>query len=92
MVIHIWAGGKFRPGRVRLIGGVFELLRGVGIIGRMRLTVDFGNRNAHAGQGGWGAMGMNSGNRWVFPLVPTARGYTKSEEFFENWKLRFGGV
>ena len=81
-ITPILFGNQFRPLGVRLIGGIAELHPGTGIITKMRITDDSGRRNFHDGQGGWGAVTRNGGNRWVFPLSPTARGFTKLEEYF----------
>ena len=50
---------------------------GVEILGKPRLTADFGNRNSQVAQGEWQEMCRNSKNRWVSPRVPTARANTK---------------
>ena len=44
--------------------------------------VDFEKRNLQFGHGEWKLMTRNGGNRWVFSLAPTARGYTKLGEYF----------
>ena len=77
----IWVGGQFRPVRVRLIGGDTELLLEMEIITELRITVGFGNRNFHVGRGEWRATTRIAGILWVFPLPPTARGYTKLENY-----------
>ena len=56
------------------------------VINKLRLTVDFGKRNLHDGQGEWGAMAQDSVNRWAFPLFPTSGGYTKSAERFPKMR------
>ena len=66
---------------VRLISGGADLLVGVGIIGKLDITVGFGKRKFHIGMGEWRVATRNRANRCVIPLVPTARGYAKSEEY-----------
>ena len=102
IVLPIWAGCQFRPVRVRLFGGDAELLLGMGIIRKLRIAVDFGDRCFGSGHGGWHVTAYNGRNRWVFPLSPTARGYTKLEEYsarMRNYDLEvlavqsgFGGI
>ena len=48
---------------------------------KLRISVYFGKRYFHVAQGAWCVMTRNVGNRWVFPLPPTARGYTKLGEY-----------
>ena len=47
----------------------------------MRITVDCANHNFRIVQGAWEVMTRNVGNRRVFHLSITARGYTKLEEY-----------
>ena len=54
------------------------------VIRRLQLTVDFGSEQLHVGQGGWEAMTFNDKHRCVFPLVPNACGYAKSEQYFRK--------
>ena len=54
----------------------------IGIITKLRITVDVGQRNIHVSHGGWRVMTRSGWNRLVCPLAPTARGYTKLEEYF----------
>ena len=52
------------------------------IIRRLRSTVDFGRGRFQVGQGEWEAMTFNDKHRLVFPLVPNARAYAKSDGYF----------
>ena len=47
----IWADGGFRPVKIMLINGKTELLLGMDIIRKLRLTVDFGGERFQVGQG-----------------------------------------
>ena len=76
-IIHIFFENKFRALRALLIFVESELLAGVDVINKLRITVDSGNRNLHVGHGGWKVVARNPKNRLLFPLPPTARGYTK---------------
>ena len=58
IILPIWVGGRFRPVRVRLIGGEAELLSGMDIIGKLRIAADFGKRN-------FCILGVVSGKRWL---------------------------
>ena len=49
----IWAGGDFRPAKIRLINGKTELLLGMDIIRKLRLAVNFGSEQFQVGQGEW---------------------------------------
>ena len=49
---------------------------------KLDITAGLRNRKFHIGQCEWEAMVRNKGNRWVFPLAPTARGCAKLEEYF----------
>ena len=69
---------------MRLNGGRAESLLGVGNISKLRITVDFGKRNFHDGQGGWKVMTRNGENRRAMPLSPTAREYAKLAVFRED--------
>ena len=58
-VTPICFGGKFTPVKVRLIDGDAVLPSRVGVIGKLRLTGDFGNRYFHAGQAEWKVRGVS---------------------------------
>ena len=53
----------------------------MGTITQLCIEADFGRRTIHVGQGEWQVVPRNAGNRWVFPLAQTARGYTKLEVY-----------
>ena len=59
-------------------------------IGKLCITVGFGTCNFRDVDGELRAATRNVGGRWVFPLAPAEREYTKSEEYFakmENCNL-----
>ena len=52
----------------------------------LRLSDGFGNLYFHVGKREWKTLVRNAGNRLVYPLVPTARSYAKSEERFAKMR------
>ena len=50
-LMPLWAGGDFRPVKIRVISGKTEFLLGVGIIKKLRMTVDFGANDTMLGRG-----------------------------------------
>ena len=80
--IPIWADGTSAPALVRLILGKTELLSAMCIIKKLDLTVNFGIAQFKVGQSEWRTMTFNGKHRLVFPLVPTACAYAKSNEYF----------
>ena len=87
-VMPIWVGGYFRLVRIRLINGDAELLLGIDIIRKLRLAVDFGRGRFQVGQGEWEGATFNDKYRWVFPLVPTACAYAKSDDYFRKMQKK----
>ena len=51
--VAIWAGGIFKPARVRLIRGKTELFQVVGIIKKPDSPVNFGGNKFKIGQSEW---------------------------------------
>ena len=80
--IPIWANGAFKQARVRPIRGITELLAAMGIIRKLDITVRFGRDQFNVGQIEWEMMTFNAKHRWGAPLVPTARAYSKLNEYF----------
>ena len=75
-------GGAFKPARDMLSRGKTELLLGMGIVKKLDLAVNFENNQFKFGQCEWEMMTFNEKHRWAFPLVPTACGYAKLNEYF----------
>ena len=77
-----------------MVSGGAELLLGMGIIGKLDITVGFGERKVQIGQGEWRAVTRNKKNRWVSP-PPTARGREKTGRIFpgnENGDLEVSTI
>ena len=85
-VMPIWVDGDFRPVKIRLINGKTELLLGMGIIKKLRSTVDFSCERFQVGQREWKWRTFNEKHRWVFPPVPTACAYAKLDGYFRKMK------
>ena len=90
-------GGAFKPARDMLSRGKTELLLGMGIVKKLDLAVNFENNQFKFGQCEWEMMTFNEKHRWAFPLVPTACGYAKLNEYFgklrdEKSKFRNSGA
>ena len=60
-----------------------ELLTRSNIIEKLRITVDCGNR---IWKGEWQVRNCNRGIRWLFPIGPTSRGYTKSASYVSKMR------
>ena len=87
-VIPIRRNTDFKPAKVRLHKGDIELLLGIGVVGELRLTVNFNHPNFQIGQGEWEAMARNGKTRRVSSISPTVRGDTKLEEYFPEMGSR----
>ena len=86
IVLPIWVVGWW-------VGGDFYLLWCVLSVAKpnyftdgkqwgLDISAGSGNRKFQIWKGEWQAMARNAKNRCVFPLVPTALGYAKLEEYF----------
>ena len=82
IILPILVGYRFRPVRVRLIGGEAGLLVWVDIIEKLRIAVDFGPRNFHIGEAEWKVATRNGGNRCVLPLTPNCATLCKIGRIF----------
>ena len=56
------------------------------IVKKLDMSVNFGPNQFKVGQSEWAAITFNVEHRWVFPLVPTARAYTKLDEYFGKFR------
>ena len=69
MLFYLFGSVKqLLPVRARLISGGAELLLAMQITGELNITVGFGKREFHIGQGEWEVVTRNEANRWVFPM------------------------